>query len=46
MSPCLKKGIGLGYVNTTNSKIETTILIEIRNKKLEAHVVKLPFVIT
>ena len=46
MSPCLKKGIGLGYVNTTNSKMDTTILIEIRDKKLEASVVKLPFVIT
>jgi len=46
MSPCLKEGIGLGYVNSANSKIGTTILIEIRNKKVEASVVKLPFVIT
>ena len=46
MSPCLKEGIGLGYINSANSKIGTTILIEIRNKKVEASVVKLPFVIT
>ena len=46
MSPCLKEGIGLGYINAVNSKPGTTILIKIRNKKVKASVVKLPFVKT
>lgn len=44
MSPVLKKGIGLGYVKTGFTKFGTEIYIKIRNKKLKAKVVKLPFI--
>lgn len=43
MSPSLKKGLGLGYVNTDFSKIGSEIFIEIRNKNIKANVVKIPF---
>ncbi len=43
MSPSLKKGIGLGYVNTGYTKFGTKIFIKVRNKVLEATIVKLPF---
>lgn len=43
MSPSLNKGIGLGYVPTKLSKPGSEIFIQIRNKKLKAEVVKLPF---
>jgi len=44
MSPILKKGIGLAYVNKGYTKFETEIYIKIRNKKIKAKIVKLPFV--
>ncbi|MCA0931611.1 glycine cleavage system aminomethyltransferase GcvT [Lutimonas saemankumensis] len=43
MSPSLKKGIGLGYVNTGHTKFGSKIYIEVRKKSLPATVVKLPF---
>ena len=43
MSPSLKKGIGMGYVNTSHTKFGSRIFIEIRNKAVPAVVVKLPF---
>lgn len=43
MSPSLGYGIGLGYVNIENSKIGTEIFVGVRNRKLKAEVVKLPF---
>lgn len=43
MSPMLKKGIGMAYVKTDFSKLDTEIFIEIRNKNLKAKLVKLPF---
>lgn len=43
MSPSLKKGIGMGYVNTGHTKFGTQIFIQVRNKALPAVVVKLPF---
>jgi aminomethyltransferase len=43
MSPSMKLGIGLGYVTIENSKLESEIFIEIREKGVKAHVVKLPF---
>ena len=42
-SPKLKKGIGLGYVESTFSKYGKKIKIKIRNKKLEAKIIKPPF---
>ena len=44
MSPSIKKGIGLGYVNTNNSTLGTSLNVEIRNKMVKASVVKIPFV--
>jgi aminomethyltransferase len=43
MSPSMKLGIGLGYVTVENSKLESEIFIEIREKGIKAQVVKLPF---
>ena len=42
-SPSLTLGIGLGYIKTKYSQIDTTVFIEIRNKKIKAVVVKVPF---
>lgn len=43
MSPSLNKGIGMGYVPTEMSKLDTEIFVQIRNKNVPAKVVKLPF---
>ena len=43
MSPSLQKSIGMGYVNSDYAKSDTKLYIQIRNKKLKAQVVKLPF---
>ena len=43
MSPSLKVGIGLGYVNLPLNKLDTEIYVAVRNKMLKAKVVKLPF---
>jgi aminomethyltransferase len=44
MSPLLKQGIGMGYVKKEYAQRGTTIIIKVRNKQLEAEVVKRPFV--
>lgn len=43
MSPSLKKGIGMGYVQKGHTKLGTKIFIQIRNKAVPATIVKLPF---
>jgi aminomethyltransferase len=43
MSPSLSKGIGLGYVPTELSELDTIIYIQIRINKVPATIVKLPF---
>jgi len=43
MSPCLQKGIGMGYVPTAFAKSGTKIYIQVRKKAIPATVVKLPF---
>ncbi len=43
MSPCLEKGIGMGYVTKEYWKADSEIFILIRNKTVLAKVVKLPF---
>ena len=43
MSPSMKVGIGLGYVSTSHSTLDSEIFIEIREKGIKAKVVKLPF---
>lgn len=43
MSPSMKIGIGLGYVATEHSALDSEIFIEIREKGIKAKVVKAPF---
>jgi len=43
MSPSLKKGIGMGYIETAYNKTGQDIFVSIRDKMLLARVVKLPF---
>jgi aminomethyltransferase len=43
MSPCLQKGIGMGYVPTLFSKLGTQIHIQVRKNAIPATVIKLPF---
>jgi len=42
-SPVLNKGIGMGYVAKAFSAIGTEIFVGVRNKKLKAKIVKVPF---
>jgi aminomethyltransferase len=42
-SPSLGKAIGLGYVSTVFSNIDSKIYIKVRDKLLHAKVIKLPF---
>jgi aminomethyltransferase len=43
MSPSMNIGIGLGYVTTPNSSVDSEIFIRIRKNDVPAKVVKLPF---
>ena len=43
MSPCLQKGIGMGYVPRILSKTGTQIHIQVRKKAIPATIIKLPF---
>lgn len=43
-SPCLNKGIGIGYVKKEYSEIGSKFDVNIRGKNVEAEVVKTPFV--
>jgi len=43
ISPMIKIGIAMGYVETAFSKPGTEIFVNIRDRKLKAEVVKLPF---
>ena len=43
-SPNLSKGIGMGYVETSQSAVGTEIIISIRDKSLKAQIVKMPFI--
>jgi aminomethyltransferase len=42
-SPSLGKAIGLGYVSKTFSNIDTNVYIKVRDKLLQAKIVKFPF---
>ena len=44
MSPTLKKGIGMGYVETAYAEPGTPIAVVIREKPVAARIVKLPFI--
>lgn len=43
MSPMLNIGIGMGYVKTEFSKVDSIIYVKVREKLLKAKVVKFPF---
>ncbi len=43
MSPMMRYGIGMGYVESAFAELNTEIAIEVRNKQLPAVVVKWPF---
>ena len=43
-SPVLDKGIGMGYVSSAHTEIDSEIYILIRNKRIKACVVKTPFI--
>ena len=45
MSPTLSKGIGMGYIDSDKSMINSKVGIKIRNKVIAAKIVKTPFVI-
>ena len=42
-SPSLNKAIGMGYVQTAFSQLDSNIYIKVRDKLLAAKVVKIPF---
>jgi aminomethyltransferase len=42
-SPTLSKAIGMGYVETAYTNINTEIFIKVRNNLLKARIVKIPF---
>lgn len=44
MSPTLKKAIAMAYVNTDYKEIGTEVFVKVRNKKIKAKVVQIPFV--
>lgn len=43
-SPSLGKAIGLGYINTAFTSLDTLVHIQVRDKQLKAKVVKVPFI--
>jgi aminomethyltransferase len=43
-SPVLEKGVGMGYIKTESGAIGSEIYILVRNKRLKAKVVKMPFI--
>jgi aminomethyltransferase len=43
MAPIVGKGIGMGYVKTEFGGVDSEIYIQIRNNKVKAKVVKMPF---
>jgi aminomethyltransferase len=43
-SPTLGKGIGMGYVPVSYSKVGTEIFVKVRDRLLKAQIAKMPFV--
>jgi len=43
-SPCLKKPIAMGFVESKNAKVGTEVNVKIRNKMQQAQITKMPFV--
>lgn len=43
-SPSLGKAIGLGYLNTAFTPLDSIVYVQVRDKQLKAKVVKVPFI--
>lgn len=43
-SPCLKKPIGMAYINSKFTKLGTMLKVTVRNKDYDLKVSKMPFV--
>ena len=43
-SPSLNKAIGMGYIKTAYTTLDTIVNIQVRDKQLKAKVVKVPFI--
>ena len=43
-SPSLGKAIGLGYLNTAFTSLDSIVYVQVRDKQLKAKVVKVPFI--
>lgn len=43
-APSLAKAVGMAYVAKNHSTIDSRIFVKVREKQLEARVVKMPFV--
>ncbi|HET6557498.1 MAG TPA: glycine cleavage system aminomethyltransferase GcvT [Prolixibacteraceae bacterium] len=46
MSPVLNKGIGMAYVHKAYAAFGTEVYLNVRNKRLKARIVKMPFINT
>ena len=44
MSPTLKIAIAMAYINLAHTKVGTEVYVNIRNKKIKANIVSIPFV--
>jgi aminomethyltransferase len=44
MSPVLKQGIGMGYIDHKHASTGSAVYIRIRNKELKANIIKTPFI--
>ncbi|MDC3258133.1 glycine cleavage system aminomethyltransferase GcvT [Flavobacteriales bacterium] len=44
MSPTLKIAIAMAYINVAHTKVGTEVFVNIRNKKIKANIVSIPFV--
>ncbi|HTF30642.1 MAG TPA: glycine cleavage T C-terminal barrel domain-containing protein, partial [Flavitalea sp.] len=42
-SPSLSKAIGMGYIDTAYSALDTELFVKVRDKLIKAKVVKIPF---
>lgn len=45
-SPCLKKPVAMGYVETAHAKNGTDVMLKIRNKMVPSAVTAMPFLET
>ena len=43
-SPVLEKGIGMGYISNAFCSLGSEIFVLVRNKRLKARIVKMPFI--